>query len=114
MLTKAKGLPDLLDNAVSEQDQTHYWGAQYDFEFLKCMPSANDVWFGEVDKTLAMPGAMPRKSGRPGIQKRILSPMERRRAKAQRTLAEGADTKPRKTYKCKKCGQPKKGHTCQF
>ena len=113
MLAKAKGHLELLDEAVSEQDSTKYWGAQYDFEFLKCMPCANDVWYGEVVKTIAMPGAMPRKAGRPRKNKRIASPLEKMRAKKRRTLAEGADTKPRGAYKCKVCGQPKKGHTCQ-
>ena len=108
ILAKAMGRLDWLrTRLVNEQDKTRYWQSQYDFDFAACMPSPAEVWHGAVDMTLLMPGALPRKAGRPKVA-RHKSPME----KKSKTRLDGSDKKPRNIYKCKACGQPKKGHTC--
>ena len=107
MLMKAHGrLSDWLLPLVGEQDRTPYWQKQYNFDFASRMVSPADVWFGGTSP-LQMPGALPRKAGRPRTA-RIQSPIEKR----QRLRADGADKGPRKVYRCKKCGQPKKNHVC--
>jgi hypothetical protein len=107
MLARARGRLDwLVDQLLHEQDKTPHWQAQYKFDFAACMVSSADVWLTAPSSRLELPGGMPRRAGRPK-EARIRSPLER-----QRVRAAGADVQPRKSYKCKKCGQPKKGHTC--
>ena len=105
MLAKAHGhLSDWLLLLVSEQDRTAYWQLQFKSGFTSCMVSPADVWCGAIS-VLQMPGALPRKAGRPRTA-RIQSPLEKR----QRLCADGADKGPRKQYMCKKSRKPKKGH----
>ena len=103
---KAKGVP--LASLVQVADTTTYWKMQYDFDFAQCMPSEANIYNGPSDDLL-MPLVLPKPAGRPRTSRRK-SALER----AAGRRPPGAEGKqPRKIYICKKCGQPKKGHTCK-
>ena len=87
-------------------DTTHYWKLQYDFDFTHCVLSEANVYHGRTDNLL-MPLALPKPAGRPRTSRKR-SAMER----AAGRRPPGAEGKARMQYICKKCGQPKRGHTC--
>ena len=101
---KAMGTP--LINFVQMADTTHYWKMQYDFDFTCCVLSEANIYQGPTDDLL-MPLALPKPAGRPRTSRKR-SAMER----AAGRRPPGAEGKARKQYICKKCGQPKRGHTC--
>ena len=92
---------------VAEQDTAAFWKKQYSFDFASCMLSKANVWCGRATP-LNLPGAIPKKAGRPSTSRKK-SKIER----AAGRVPAGAEHRPRKVYNCKKCGLPKKGHTCR-
>jgi hypothetical protein len=95
-----------LDSLLHASDTAAHWRAQHAFDYGACACASAAVYERAADD-LRMPAALPSAAGRPRTS-RQRSALER--AAGRRPA--GADSRPRKTYLCKKCGQPKKGHTC--
>jgi hypothetical protein len=113
---------------LKDGDKTPFWKKQYAFNFASRMLSTADVWDGAATELL-MPLLLPRGAGRPKVARHKSWTDgfgSGRKAAATRPGAKGAKSKqpkkpkkmgPKKTvvkqpYRCKKCGQPKRGHKC--
>lgn len=107
---------------VKQPDTTPFWQMQYDFDFAACALPTAEVWNG-VTTDLRMPLLLPRSAGRPKVARRkswtdnfgSSTVGASRKPKAHAAKAPKRK-KPRgaigKTYVCRSCGQPKKGHVC--
>jgi hypothetical protein len=95
-----------LDSLLHASDTAAHWRAQHAFDYGACACASAAVYERAADD-LRMPAALPNAAGRPRTS-RQKSALER--AAGRRPA--GCDRAPRKSYTCKKCGQPKKGHTC--
>jgi hypothetical protein len=95
-----------LDSLLHASDTAAHWRAQHAFNYGACACASAAVYERAPDD-LRMPAALPNAAGRPKTS-RQKSALER--AAGRRPA--GSDRAPRKSYTCKKCGQPKKGHTC--
>lgn len=127
MAVMAKCNPTKVDieDFVHEQDTTKTWQEQLNWDFDR------EMWrLGEAsmclnnprpidgqEPTLLMPVALPVKPGRPPMKRRrSATEVQYEQAKKQRRPAEDAapKTPQRRPQTCRKCGQPRKGHTCPY
>jgi len=114
MAIMVKAIPHVqLLPLVDEQDRTTFWQEQYAFDFAACMLSKSNVWRGRATP-LNMPGAIPRKAGRPPTarKKSALERLAGSGTAAARGAAGAAPARSATVYRCGKCGMPKKGHVC--
>ena len=107
LVTSALAAGVVVESLVPPADCTPQWQRQYAFNFTHCLCSSASV-FERAGDDLHMPVALPRPAGRPRTS-RVHGSLERA---AGRRPAGAELPSARRQYICKKCGQPKRGHTC--
>ena len=124
---KARGVSDFT-TLLQESDRTTRWREQYDFDFAACLPATAVVFVQPPTNLLfpilaLKPAGAPKRTRHKGWAENVTKSARKGihtpgAAGSQTTGTPGAagaaaaTPQPRKVYKCRRCGQPKAGHTC--